>query len=174
MTMEAQDVLDVLSVLEEAGVSPTLEGGWGVEALLGAQHRDHDDVDLVIDLREVRPAVEALAEVGFDIVDHDGVQTVRLGDQYDRVIDLRSVAHDANGNAWVSTRDPDDGPPDFPAEAFTYGWVAGRQVPCISPELQAQVTRDLDPSEHRVADVVRLGERFATPVPAEYRHPRGF
>ena len=35
MTMEAQDVLDVLTVLAEAGVSPTLEGGWGVEALLG-------------------------------------------------------------------------------------------------------------------------------------------
>lgn len=169
MTMEAQDVLDVLAVLEEAGVSPTLEGGWGVEALLGAQHRDHTDVDLVIDLRQVRPAVEALAEVGFGIVEHDGVQTVRLGDRYDRVIDLRSVAHDGEGNAWVATRDPEDGPPDFPAESFTYGWVAGRQVPCISPELQAEMHRGYEPPEDHVADVVRLGERFATPVPAEYR-----
>ncbi|NLD76140.1 MAG: hypothetical protein GX643_05685 [Acidimicrobiales bacterium] len=174
MTMEAQDVLDVLSVLEEAGVKPTLEGGWGIEALLGAQHRDHGDVDLVIDLRDVRPAVEALAEVGFDIVEHEGVQSVRLGDQYDRVIDLRSVAHDMSGNAWVSTRDPDDGPPDFPAESFTYGWVAGRQVPCISPELQAEMAREFDVSEDSAADLLRLGERFATPVPAEYRQRTGY
>lgn len=169
MTMEAQDVLDVLKVLEDAGVKPTLEGGWGVEALLGAQHRDHDDVDLVIDLREVRPAVEALAEVGFDIVDHEGVQSVRLGDRYERVIDLRSVAHDAAGNAWVAPREPGDDEPDFPAESFTYGWVAGRQVPCISPDLQAAMKRRHDPSETDVADIVRLGERFAVPVPAAYR-----
>lgn len=169
MAMEAQDVLDVLDVLEEAGVTPTLEGGWGVEALLGAQHRDHDDVDLVIDLRQIRPAVEALAQVGFDVVDHDGVQTVRLGDRYDRVIDLRSVASDPNGNAWVATRDPNEGPPDFPSEAFTYGWVAGRQVPCLSPEMQAQLHRGYQPREADVEDVVRLGERFATPVPAEFR-----
>ena len=174
MTMEAQDVLDVLAVLEEAGVSPTLEGGWGVEALLGAQHRDHSDVDLVIDLREVRPAVEALAEVGFDIVDHDGIQSVRLGDEHERVIDLRPVAHDGSGNAWVTTRDPEDGPPDFPAESFTYGWVAGRQVPCISPELQAQMSRDQEVTPDRARDVVRLGERFSTPVPAEYRERSGY
>lgn len=169
MTMEAQDVLDVLTVLAEAGVSPTLEGGWGVEALLGAQHRDHGDVDLVIDLREVKPAVEALAEVGFDIVDHEGVAAVRLGDHYDRVIDLRPVASDANGNAWMASRDPDDGPPDFPAECFTYGWVAGRQVPCLSPDAQAALHRGYEPSETDREDVLRLGERFHTPVPSEYR-----
>ncbi len=170
MTMEAQDVLDVLKVLEDAGVKPTLEGGWGVEALLGAQHRDHADVDLVIDLREVRSAVEALAEVGFDIVEHEeGAQSVRLGDRYERVIDLRSVAHDAQGNAWVAPNEPGDAPPDFPAESFTYGWVAGRQVPCISPELQAAMKRRHEPSLTDVEDVIRLGERFAVPVPAEYR-----
>jgi lincosamide nucleotidyltransferase A/C/D/E len=169
MTMEAQDVLDVLTVLAEAGVSPTLEGGWGVEALLGAQHRDHGDVDLVIDLRDVKPAVDALAEVGFDVVEHDGVSSVRLGDNYDRVIDLRSVASDDRGNAWVATRDPAEGPPDFPAEGFTYGWVAGRQVPCLSPEIQAALHRGYEPSDDDREDVLRLGERFHTPVPAEYR-----
>ncbi len=168
--MEAQDVIDVLAVLSDAGVSPTLEGGWGVEALLGGQYRDHSDVDLVIDLREVRPAVEALAEVGFDVVDHDGIRSVRLGDQYDRVIDLRPVAHDQRGNAWVTNRDPEDGPPDFPAESFTYGWVAGRQVPCISPELQAQMSGEHEVTPDRAGDVVRLGERFSTPIPAECRN----
>lgn len=169
MPMEAQDVLDVLTVLTEAGVTPTLEGGWGVEALLGAQHRDHSDVDLVIDLTQVRPAVEALSQVGFDVMQHEGVETVRLGDRHDRVIDLRSVASDATGNRWVAARTPQDGPPDFPAESFTYGWVAGRQVACISPELQATMHRGYEPTDSDIEDVVRLGERFATPVPAEFR-----
>lgn len=35
--MEAKDVLDVLRILDEAGVTTTLDGGWGVDALLGAQ-----------------------------------------------------------------------------------------------------------------------------------------
>ena len=169
MAMEAQDVLDVLTVLADAGVSPTLEGGWGVEALLGAQHRDHSDVDLVIDLRQVKPAVEALSEVGFEVSEHDGVSSIRLEDGYERVIDLRSVFSDMHGNAWVAARDPEEGPPDFPSESFTYGWVAGRQVPCLSPDVQASLHRGYEPTDVDREDVLRLGERFNTPVPAEFR-----
>ena len=169
MPMEAQDVLDVLTVLSDAGVNTALEGGWGVEALLGAQHRDHEDVDLVIDLRDVRPAVEALSEVGFDLQDHGDAPELRLADRYDRVIDLRTVSSDASGNRWAGGKEPMQGPPDFPAESFTYGWVAGRQVPCISPDLQASLHRGYEPRDQDIEDVVRLGERFATPVPAEFR-----
>ncbi len=169
MPMEAQDVLDVITVLTEAGVRPTLEGGWGIEALLGEQNRDHSDVDLVIDLRQVKPAVEALAEVGFQVKEHEGITSVRLEDSYERVIDLRPVAKDDAGNAWMVTRDPAEAEPDFPSESFTYGWVAGRQVPCLSPDVQVELHRGYEAPDHDREDVVRLGERFHTPIPAEYR-----
>ena len=41
MAMEARDVLDVLTILRESDLERVwLDGGWGIDALLGAQHRD--------------------------------------------------------------------------------------------------------------------------------------
>ena len=169
MTMEAQDVLNVLSILDDAGLTATLDGGWGVEALLGAQYRDHTDVDLIIDLRDVRPAVEALGGAGFEIVEHEGIEEIRLADGDDHVIDLRGYATDERGNRWAASRLPSDGPPDIASESITYGWVGGRQVSCLSPEHLAASARSRELSEGEMGDIVRLGERFHTPVPADLR-----
>ncbi len=168
MTMEAKDVLDVLRILDEAGVTTTLDGGWGVDALLGAQYRDHDEVDLVIDLRDVEPAIEVLTEVGYRVVDEPGTE-LRLHDGDDHVIDLRGVHTDADGNRWLSDRSPADDPPDIPVEYQTYGWVGGRQVACTSPEYQALRHLGRDLTDNEAGDVLRLGERFATPVPSQLR-----
>jgi lincosamide nucleotidyltransferase A/C/D/E len=39
--MTAADVIEVLQCLERAGVSVWIDGGWGVDALVGAQTREH-------------------------------------------------------------------------------------------------------------------------------------
>ena len=46
--MLADDVALVVTALAEAGVAAWLDGGWGVDALLGEQTREHDDLDLVM------------------------------------------------------------------------------------------------------------------------------
>lgn len=45
--MTASDVAVVLDRLEDAKIEAWLEGGWGVDALLGKQTRTHDDLDLI-------------------------------------------------------------------------------------------------------------------------------
>ncbi|HJT99595.1 MAG TPA: amino acid transporter, partial [Actinomycetes bacterium] len=60
------DVLMVLDRLEAAGLVVWLDGGWGVDALVGAESRPHRDLDLAI-ARDDRPAAQAaLAAVGFE------------------------------------------------------------------------------------------------------------
>ena len=56
----ANGVEVVRSVLAEDGVSVVLDGGWGIDALLGAQHRDHDDLDLVVGVEHLDAAVGSL------------------------------------------------------------------------------------------------------------------
>ena len=51
--MSAADVVEVLDVLEAADVAVFLDGGWGVDALIGAQ-REHDDLDVHLSLEEDR------------------------------------------------------------------------------------------------------------------------
>ena len=42
--MNASDVVELLNRLEEHGIDVWLNGGWGVDALLGHQTREHDDL----------------------------------------------------------------------------------------------------------------------------------
>ena len=51
--MQAADAVMVSGVFEAADVRAWVEGGWGVDALMGRQTRDHDDVDLAVDERTI-------------------------------------------------------------------------------------------------------------------------
>lgn len=54
-----RDVLNVIKVLEAANLRVWLDGGWGVDALLGTQTRAHEDMDLVVELSEVSEVVSS-------------------------------------------------------------------------------------------------------------------
>jgi lincosamide nucleotidyltransferase A/C/D/E len=47
------EVVRLLDAFEAAKVKAWLDGGWGVDALLGRQRRTHDDLDLVVELKDV-------------------------------------------------------------------------------------------------------------------------
>ena len=62
--MTAPDVLGVLSLLDGAGLTAWVDGGWGVDALLGETTRDHGDLDLAVLLPQLGAVRSALAEAG--------------------------------------------------------------------------------------------------------------
>ncbi len=68
--MSANDVLWVLDALDGESLRFSLAGGWGVDALIGAQHRQHDDLDVIIDDYEHNEpkAQQALVKLGFKLV----------------------------------------------------------------------------------------------------------
>lgn len=66
--MGAAEVIDLLSCLERSGITVWVDGGWGVDALLGEQTRDHDDLDLIARLDDVARLQGALAEHGYTAV----------------------------------------------------------------------------------------------------------
>jgi hypothetical protein len=51
--MTEAEVTEVLACLQRAGLDLWIDGGWGVDALLGAQTRDHDDLDLAMNRDDV-------------------------------------------------------------------------------------------------------------------------
>jgi lincosamide nucleotidyltransferase A/C/D/E len=44
--MSSGDVVELLRLLETSGVEVYVDGGWGVDALLGEQTRPHSDLDI--------------------------------------------------------------------------------------------------------------------------------
>jgi lincosamide nucleotidyltransferase A/C/D/E len=69
--MLSQDVLDTLCALETAGVTVWLDGGWGIDALVGEQSRRHDDLDLILARDQTEAAWQALAVRGFIVVEDE-------------------------------------------------------------------------------------------------------
>jgi lincosamide nucleotidyltransferase A/C/D/E len=52
--MRAPEVFDVYVTLEKEGVQIWIEGGWGVDALLGKETRPHKDLDIAIQWNDVQ------------------------------------------------------------------------------------------------------------------------
>lgn len=46
--MKAETVIELLELFAENGIETVLDGGWGVDALLGFQTREHSDLDIAI------------------------------------------------------------------------------------------------------------------------------
>jgi len=66
--MTSSDLVDLISSIEEAGISAWLDGGWGVDALLQSQTRKHKDVDMVVRVADVPKLQEVLASRAFSIL----------------------------------------------------------------------------------------------------------
>ncbi len=144
-----------------------LDGGWGVDALLGKETRAHNDLDLVIARDTAEPACEALARDGFRVLrDAEPGLPARLvlADDGDRRIDLHLVVFDAAGNGWQQLSGDAWGLyPKAGLEAT--GTVGGRVVPCISAELQLRHHLGYEWGADDRRDMERLAERYGLPLP---------
>jgi hypothetical protein len=66
--MEAPEVLRLVQLLEARGISVWLDGGWGVDARLEEQVREHDDLDLVVEMGRVASLIEVMTAAGYQVV----------------------------------------------------------------------------------------------------------
>ncbi len=133
--VDASDVLVVLDQLGRAGLVVWLDGGWGVDALLGRHSRPHRDLDLVIARDDCGVAQAALAGVGFhhDLTAVPGLPArLVLVDASGRRVDLHPVVFDRHGNGWQELGGGAWGA--YPAEGLAgVGMGGGRQVRCLAP-----------------------------------------
>lgn len=168
--MDARDVLDVLAMLEEDGVDVVLHGGWGIDAVVGAQDRDHDDVDLFVSEEHLPAVVTSLGSVGFSVTyDADlvgGPATVTMIDRSGRRIDLTALQIEDEGTRWMG--DGRSAVP-FPPSGFTDGWLAGRQVRCVAAVKQVELHDGYRPRDRDRHDMKALQEKFGIVLPVAYR-----
>src|SRR5215204_4615807 len=66
-TVLLRSVLELLSSLEGSRCRFWVAGGWGVDALVGEQTREHQDLDLAIDAGCERDVLAALDRLGYAI-----------------------------------------------------------------------------------------------------------
>ena len=168
--MDPAAVVAALDWLENHGITTWVDGGWGVDAPVGEQTRKHDDLDLVVAQDALAAAQSALRTLGYrhDPTIEPGLPArVVLLDSNRREIDLHPVVLDAHGNGWQPLGDGRWG--SYPADGLTgTGVVSGRQVRCLTPELQLRHRLGYAPDSNDRHDLRLLAHRFGLALPPDY------
>ncbi len=157
--MSATDAIELCEALERAGVRFWVNGGWGVDALVGRQTREHRDLDGFVERRDVARLRTLLAAQGFADIPGGRPENFVLQDGAGREVDIHVFELDAAGNGRYPQADGTTWV--CPAEGLSgTGMILGRRVRCFTPELQldCHVGYELDEGDRH--DVALLLETF--------------
>lgn len=163
--MDATRVLDLVAHLQAHGIPIWLDGGWGVDALLGKQTRPHDDLDLVARLEDSARIEAALGDRGYVIGFGGPPLSYELVDDAGHQVDVHPASFGPNGDGIYRMTNGRDWV--YPAAGFGgEGRILGRPLPCLTPEVVlVNHTTGYALDEAHQRDVRALSERYALPLP---------
>jgi lincosamide nucleotidyltransferase A/C/D/E len=167
--MAADDVVRSAERLLADGVTFWLDGGWGIDALVGEQTRAHDDLDMVLSLDQTDHAIEVLRDLGFAVAEDLRPVRLVLRDPAGHQVDLHPVTFDADGTGWQRGAAPDGSDCRYPANGFTDGIVAGQRVGCLSAVVQVAHHLGYPPDDADWQDMQLLRTRLGVDLPSPYR-----
>ena len=168
--MAATDVVALLNAFEAAGVRVWIDGGWGVDALVGAQPRAHDDLDVVVGIDDVASVQNVLRRAGYAYRDREAPLSFMTVDGEGRQVDVHPVTFDADGNGLYQMDNGDTW--TYPAAGLAgTGSIGGTRVRCLTPELQMRVHAGYELAAKDHDEIRILHERFGIVLPAGYERP---
>ena len=160
--MTSIDVIDLYNKLDALGIMIWIDGGWGVDALLGKPTRPHEDLDIAIQQKDVSKLCELLEEEGYKEVKRDNQWNFVLGDPKGHRLDLHAFVFDDLGNVVEGNL--------YPAASLVgTGSIDGQTVRCISAEYQVKSHSGYELRDKDFKDVSALCDRFGIDYPEEYR-----
>ena len=108
--MSGDVVVQLLRLFDQHGIEVVVDGGWGVDALLGEQTRLHGDLDIALEHKDV-PKLRALLEArGYRDVPRDDTRDCNfvMGDKQGHEVDFHSYTFDAHGKLIFGVEYPFD------------------------------------------------------------------
>lgn len=157
--MTADDVVFVLALLRQAKADVWIGGGWGIDALIGEQTREHRDLDLMHRQDHEVVVSAALHAAGFvETLNRRPVRFVVTAPD-GREIDLHPLVFADDGSALQASPEPGR-PFTYPSSCFETGTVRGMPVPCLSAEQQVSFHQGYEPSDRDRHDMAQLRRAF--------------
>ncbi|MFG1691437.1 nucleotidyltransferase domain-containing protein [Gemmatimonadota bacterium] len=167
--MTADHVHWFLDLFDELEITVWIDGGRGVDALLGECTRPHEDLDIIIPAADSAKLTEALFERGFSDVPTDDRcdRNFVMGHPSHGLIDFHVIQLTDDGGAvygpgdvdWVISR----------SERRGEGSIRGRSVRCLTAEYQVRSHTGYTLKETDFADMNALHERFGVALLDEQR-----
>ena len=158
------DACEILEMLSEASVKVFLDGGWGVDALIGRETRIHNDIDLFVEKKDYGKAISVITWKGYRevVMDYTTDSHTVWKDDNGRIIDLHCFEYVEDGILYDGYT--------FPSETFSgKGNIGNIEVTCINPEAQVQFHLGYEYDENDVHDVLLLCRTFNLEIPEQYK-----
>ena len=170
--MRRDQVVFLYFDMESHGVELWLMGGWGVDALLGRQTRDHHDLDVLIEVESLERFRQRLDDLDFAFQFVWDDETWWVSDvswsgpvpqptafvyahEDGREVDTHVVRREADNSItalWTS-------PYELTAEALSGRGVVGtRPVRCLTAAMQRRAHTGYELPPHHAADIRLLAE----------------
>ena len=162
--MAARDVLAIIDLFTEHAIELWIDGGWGVDALLGRQTREHSDLDIAMHHEDVPLIRRLVAERGFTDIPRDDTRDCNfvMGDEQGHLVDFHTFSYDNQGNLNFGL--------PYPLDSLTgNGMIAGYPVRCISPEWLVRFHTGYLVDENDYQDVKAVCEKFEIVIPEDYQ-----
>ncbi len=165
--MPSTRVLEVLDALKVSAMETWVDGGWGIDALIGRQTRPHADLDLVVALQDVERVLAALGGLGFTVAVDERPTRLELYDGDGRKIGLHTVTFRPDGSGVQVLQDGTEFV--YRAEGFAgKGRIGETEVQCLTPEVQIDCHLGYDPDEGDFNDMRLLRDHLGTELPPPY------
>lgn len=168
--MPAEKAAELYRLLEEAWITVWIDGGWAVDALLGEQTREHEDLDIVLLNSELSTALMFFASLGIRAVGEDHALPWNF-----LLRDSGSVQVDVHVIWFTIDATPMYGPPEsqviYP-DLSGRGVIAGVSVNCTTPASIVEHRTGFHLRQRDHHDVRLLCDRFGIELPEEYRDPQ--
>jgi lincosamide nucleotidyltransferase A/C/D/E len=168
--MRADDAVAVIARLRDHDVTVSIGGGWGVDALLMEQTREHSDLDVSVPAAHLERLFPALADAGIDrVLPRSGTRPWNfvLHDGSRLQLDLHLYEVRPDGSLHYGSAI--DGMV-FPAAALSgTGMIAGTTVRCEAPEWAVRWRTGYEPRDVDRHDVPLLCTRFGIELPPAFR-----
>ncbi len=173
--MTAKALNQIIADLKELEVLFYLDGGWGVDALLGEETRPHKDADLIIFKRDLQKVKEYFLSQGYIDKTEGNVWWHFFMEKPDTAVDFLVIESDNKGGAFLG---PQENDMYFPPEAFDgIGYINDQKVNCLDAAYRVKaLTREFGVvvknryqiTEKDCRDLILLCKKFDLPVPADY------
>jgi lincosamide nucleotidyltransferase A/C/D/E len=161
----SEKVLELYQSLFREGIQIWLDGGWGVDALLGKQTRNHSDLDIIIADQDLPKFRKLLNKKGYVEVlrDDSSEWNFVLMDQAKDLLDIHVVSFDSHGNGIYG---PIDRGIFYPASSFPgEGLINGLKICCLTPEYQLDSHSGYELKEKDRQDILALCQKFNLKCP---------
>jgi lincosamide nucleotidyltransferase A/C/D/E len=161
--MTANDVVEIVHLFNQNNIEVIIDGGWGVDALLGEQTRTHEDLDVAVQHKDVETIRKLFEEEGYKEVPRNDSWECNfvLGDNNGRLIDIHSCTFDSVGNHISGVEYPHD-------SMNGAGSINGIPVKCITPDWLVKFHTGYELDENDYHDVKLLCKKFGIEIPEEY------